>query len=395
VIYLDNAATSWPKPEAVVEAATTALRDDGGNPGRGGHRMALRASRHLAGTRAALTELFGIADPERIVLGPNATWAINLALKGILKPGDEVVTGSMEHNAVLRPLWALAQRGVKITKARTSPTAGLDPDEVKKALGPATRLVVTGLASNVGGAISPVAGIGSLCRELGIPFLVDAAQGAGSIPIDVEAMGIDLLAAPGHKGLLGPQGTGFLYIAPGLELATLVEGGTGTESSHYEQPDSLPERHESGTPNTPGIAGLGAALRFILATGVEAIGRRESLLCERLHRGLAGLPGLRVYGPPPGAARASLISLAIEGLAAEDAAAILDEAYDIAARAGLHCAPDAHAELGSLGTGLLRLSPGYFTTEAEIDACIGAVAAIARDAASMGATSTGAGRTGS
>jgi cysteine desulfurase family protein len=381
VIYLDNAATSWPKPESVISAALTALRDEGGNPGRGGHRMAIRASRHIAGARSALAELFNIADPARIVLGYNTTWAINLALKGLLRPGDHVVTGSMEHNAIVRPLWSLERQGVAVTKAPTSPTAGLDPDEVRKAILPGTRLVVTGLASNVGGAVSPVADIGAVCRERGIPFLVDAAQGAGSIPIDVAAMGIDLLAGPGHKGLLGPQGTGFLYIAPGLELATLVEGGTGTESMRPEQPAALPERHESGTPNTPGFAGLAAGARFVLETGVGAIGGREAELVGRLHLGLAAIPGVKVFGPPAGAPRSSLLSIQVAGIAPEDVSAILDEAYDMASRAGLHCAPDAHAALGSLGEGLLRLSPGFFTTEAEIDACVAAVSAIARDAA--------------
>lgn len=376
MIYLDNAATSWPKPEASIEAVALALRE-GGSPGRATHSPALKAARSVKATREALARLFGAPGGDRIVLGPNATWAINLALKGVLKPGDHVVCGSMEHNAVARPLRALEGRGIAVTKARTSPVHGLLPGELLAALTPATRLVVTAHASNVSGTISPIAELGRLCRERGILFLVDAAQGAGSLPIDIASMSIDLLAFPGHKGLLGPQGTGGLYIAPGLVLDSLIEGGTGTESRSLEQPVSCPERYESGTANGPGIAGLGAAVRFLLDQGVEAVGLREAALCERLHSGLLRIPGVKVYGPGPGLPRASVLSLSMGGVAAEDAAAILDQSFGIASRAGLHCAPEAHGCLGTLETGSLRLSPGFFTTEGDIDACLEAIARIA------------------
>jgi cysteine desulfurase family protein len=379
MIYLDNAATSWPKPEVVPEAMAQALRE-GGNPGRGGHAPAMAAARTVAGARAAIAELLGAPEAERIVLGANATWALNLALKGLLGEGDQVVTGSMEHNAVVRPLRSLEKRGVTVARTRGSPSIGLDPDELVAALTPATRMVATAHASNVSGAISPIAEIGAICKDRGILFLVDAAQSAGSLPIDVVSMGIDLLAFPGHKGLLGPQGTGGLYIAPGLVLEPLVEGGTGTDSRSPEQPASCPERYESGTSNGPGIAGLGAAVRYLLEVGVAEAGRRESELCDRLIRGLLGIGGVAVYGPPPGAPRASVVSLSIRGLDPAEAAAILDQAYGIASRSGLHCAPWAHEAIGTLATGTLRLSPGFFTSAQEIDSCVEAVAAIARSA---------------
>lgn len=380
MIYLDNAATSWPKPEAALAATALALRE-GGNPGRSGHAWARSAGARVEAARAALAALLGAEGGERIAFGANATWALNLAIKGALKEGDQAVTGTMEHNAVVRPLRVMERRGVLVAKARSSPTSGLDPDEVRKVLTPATRLVVTAYASNVSGAISPIADLAALCRDRGILFLVDAAQGAGSLPLDVAAMGIDLLAFPGHKGLLGPQGTGGLYLAPGLTLDTLIEGGTGTESRSPDQPSSCPERYEAGTLNAPGIAGLGAAARFLAEAGVEEVGRRESSLCDRLHRGLAGIGGVRTFGPPVGSPRASVLCLTIDGMDCEDAAAILDQSFGIASRAGLHCAPEAHAELGTLESGALRLSPGFFTTEDEIDACVEAVAALATSVA--------------
>jgi cysteine desulfurase family protein len=377
VIYLDNAATSWPKPESVYDAVAKVMRESGGNPGRSGHRLALNAAREIRGARDALASLFGIVDPDRIAFTLNATWAINIALKGCLKPGDHVICGSMEHNAVARPLHTLERRGFLVSRVPSSPSTGLDPDAVRAAIRPDTRLVVTCHASNVSGAISPISEIGALCRGRGIVFLVDAAQSAGSIPIDVEAMCIDMLAFPGHKGLLGPQGTGGLYVSPSVALSTVIEGGTGSESRSLEQPDRMPDRFESGTPNTPGIAGLGAAARFVLERGVEAIGQVEAGLCARLADGLSRVPGVTVYGPSPGSPRASVVTISIAGIDPADAAAILDDSFGIASRAGLHCAPDAHESLGTLETGALRLSPGAFTSDEEIDACVNAIRAMA------------------
>ncbi len=379
MIYLDNAATSWPKPEAVPEAVARVLREGCGSPGRGGHRPALEAGRIVEDARAALARLFGAGAPDRVALGANATWALNLALKGALRPGDHVVRGAGEHNSVTRPLAALEERGVRVTVVPSSPEAGLDPDGVLYALRPETRMVAAAFASNVTGALNPVEELGRLCADRGVLFLVDAAQGAGHFPIDLGQTRIDLLAFPGHKGLLGPQGTGGLCLAPGLVLEPFAEGGTGTDSRSRGQPEAAPARYESGTPNTPGLAGLGAAVRYL--TGAGTFPAPEHALAARLHAGLAEIRGVRVYGPPPGAARAPLVSFNIEGFDCFDAAAILEERWGLMLRAGLHCAPEAHGLIGTLETGALRASPGRFTGVDEVDACVAAVAELARSAA--------------
>jgi cysteine desulfurase family protein len=377
-IYLDNAATSWPKPEPVYEAADRALRELGGNPGRSGHRMAVEAGRAIGETRLLLARLFGASDPERFVFTANATEAINLALKGLLAPGDRAVTSSMEHNSVARPLRALEARGVEVEKLAASPERGLDPALLDAALAarPA-KLVVLAHASNVTGAVNPLRELGAVCRARGALFLVDAAQTAGSLPIDIAGDRIDLLAFPGHKGLLGPQGTGGLYIAPGAEPEPLAEGGTGTDSRSLEQPRACPERYESGTRNTPGIAALGAALRYILDRGLGSIEAAESLLLARLVEGLSRIEGVRLFGPPPGARRAGAVSILVRGFDPAEAAAVLDREFGIAVRAGLHCAPDAHATMGTLDGGTVRISPGLFTTGEEIELCLEALAQIA------------------
>ena len=377
MIYLDNAATSWPKPESVAVAMESTLRQGMGNPGRSGHRMSLLAARSIRRARSGLARLFGIRNPDDIAFTLNATWAINLALKGCLAPGDHVITSSLEHNAVTRPLWALAAAGVEVTRLPTDPRDGVDPDALRRALRPGTRMVVLTHASNVTGTVNPIGAVGRLCRDRGILFLVDAAQTAGSFPIDVEELCIDLLAFPGHKGLLGPQGTGGLYVSPAVALRPLAEGGTGSHSQSPEQPEQRPDRYESGTPNTPGIAGLGAAVEFVLEKGVGKIRSREQALVDRLVHGLADIRGVRVTGPAPGRERAATVSLIIEGLDPHEVSVILESSFDIAVRAGLQCAPDAHRSLGTLERGTIRLSPGYFTTDAEIEACIGAITAIA------------------
>ncbi len=386
VMYFDNAATSWPKPRAVCDAAASYLGERGGNPGRSGHRMSLEAGRTVDATRCLLAQLFNAPGPERMIFTSNATEAINLALKGFLSPGDHVVTSSMEHNAVARPLEALRARGVGVTKVPTPPERGLDPAAVEAALLPETKLVVVCHASNVAGTINPIAEIGELCRRRGIAFLVDAAQTAGCLPIDVRAMGIDLLAFPGHKSLFGPQGTGGLCIAPGIALDPLVEGGTGTESESLLQPESCPERYESGTLNLPGIAGLGAGIRFILDEGLKRIRETESALVASLMEGFAKVEGVTQYGPPSGAERAPVVSIDIAGVDPLEAAVILDSHFDIAVRAGLHCAPDAHRSMGTFSRGTIRFSPGLFTTQTEIDVCVEAVTTIASEFATRGGT---------
>jgi selenocysteine lyase/cysteine desulfurase len=305
-----------------------------------------------------------------------------LALKGLLGERDHVVTSSIEHNAVVRPLAALeTDRGVVVSKVPCGPDGVTDPDDILAAVRPDTRLVVLSTASNVLGTLLPVAEVGPRLRERGIPLLVDAAQTAGARPIDVEAMGIDLLALPGHKGLLGPQGVGALYVGPGIQLKTLVEGGAGSDSASPDPPEELPDRFEAGTPNTPGIAGLGAGIATVLKRGVDAIGAEERRLAEFLHRELADTDGVTVYGPSLGTERAPVVSVRFDGLPSAEAAFVLDRAFGIAVRAGLHCAPEAHRTAGTLEEGLVRFSIGHANTESDISAAVEAARQIAEKAA--------------
>jgi cysteine desulfurase family protein len=340
----------------------------------------LAAGRRIEETRLLAARFFGIAKPERVVFTLNATDALNLAIKGLLFPGDHVITGSMEHNSVVRPLESLKSRGVEYTKIPVSPVHGADPDAVKAALRKNTKLAVFSHISNVSGAVNPIAEIGAICQEQGVPLLVDAAQSAGVTPIDVTAMGISLLAFPGHKGLLGPQGTGGLYIGEGLALRPLREGGTGSHSEELTQPVSLPGRYESGTQNTAGIAALGEGLRFLMDQGSAAIEAREARLASRLIEGVRRIPGLILYGPPAGSRRSGVVSLCLDALEPARAALILDSEFGIAVRAGLHCAPDAHRTLGTLERGgTVRISAGCFNTENDIDRCVEALSVLAKD----------------
>ncbi|BDG60071.1 aminotransferase class V-fold PLP-dependent enzyme [Caldinitratiruptor microaerophilus] len=377
VVYLDNAATSHPKPEAVYRAADGALRA-GGNPGRGGHRVALAAGRRVLAAREAVAALFGVKDAARVLFTSSATDSLNLALKGLLHPGDHCITTVAEHNALRRPLVALALRGVEVTWLPVSPEGIVDPGGVRAALRPNTRLIALAHGSNVTGALQPVAELGEIARRAGVFLLVDAAQTAGSHPIDVEAMGIHLLAAPGHKGLLGPQGTGILYVAPDVPLRPVREGGTGSMATLAEQPDVFPEGFESGTLNVPGIAGVGAGADFLLSVGVEAVHARVGALTAALVEGLRRLPGVTVHGPADPARRCGVVSLSVDGLDPGALEEQLDSAFGVVGRAGLHCAPGAHEVLGTLPLGgTMRLSPGYFNTEEDIEAAVKAVAAVA------------------
>ncbi|MDR0434339.1 MAG: aminotransferase class V-fold PLP-dependent enzyme [Gracilibacteraceae bacterium] len=376
MIYLDNAATSWPKPETVYTAADMALRTQSGNPGRSGHKLSLAAGRVVEDARLWTARLFGVTAPERIVFTANATEALNLALHGFLSSGAHVIADSLAHNSVARPLAALT--GVAVSLAPADPKRGVDPGCVAALWRPNTALVVMTHISNVTGVENPVHEIGALCRARETVFLLDAAQSAGVAPIDVEAMNIDLMAFPGHKGLLGPQGTGGLYVGPAAPLRPLKQGGTGGFSESLSQPAQLPDRYESGTANTAGLAGLTAGIRYVMETGIERIRAREAEMANRFLSGMADIPGVTLYGPPPGPTRAGVVSFTLAGYAAQDVAFILDNSFDIAVRAGLHCAPGAHASLGTLRTGgTVRVSAGCFTTAAEIDRCLEAVAALA------------------
>ncbi|MFH1834214.1 MAG: aminotransferase class V-fold PLP-dependent enzyme [bacterium] len=384
MIYLDNAATSCPKPPEVVAAVAQALSDVCANPSRGAYELSLQASRNLLRTRRAVARLIGIGDESRVIFTLNATHALNIAIKGLVADGAKthVVTSSIEHNAVARPLAALAASGAEVTRVPCSGDGVTDPDDVLAAVRPDTALVALTHASNVLGTVLPVADIGPRLRERGVPLLVDAAQTAGSFPIDVEVMGISLLALSGHKGLLGPQGVGALYISPDLLLGTLFEGGTGSRSESLEQPTACPDRFEAGTLNSPGIAGLGAGIGVVEREGVTWRGARERALARRLRTRLADVTRLRLYGPSdPSIPTAPIVSLAVDGLDSGRVAHVLDKEFDIAVRAGLHCAPEAHRTAGTLETGLVRLSIGHATTEAEVDAAADALVQISSKSA--------------
>ncbi len=364
--YLDNAATSWPKPEAVYQAVDRFMREVGATPGRGGHWREEEAARIADEARAALAQLFNAPDPAGIAFTMNATQAINMALKGVLRPGDHVITSSIEHNAMWRPLKALERRGVAVTAVPCAADGTLDPADVAAAIRPNTRLIALLHASNVLGTLLPVAAIGQIAHDHGLLFLVDAAQTAGAHPIDVQAMHIDLLAFPGHKGLYGPHGTGGLVVRPGVQLETWIEGGSGTESAPETMPEALPLRLEAGTQNAAGIAGLLAGARFVLAQGVERIREHELALTGQLIEALGDVPGLTVLGPAGLARRTAVVSVTVEGYIPDQLAAVLDQVFDIATRAGLHCAPQAHRTAGTLEAGALRFSPGYFNTPEEV-----------------------------
>lgn len=379
MIYLDNAATSWPKPESVYLTVDRVMRQAGANPGRSGHTMALAADRLVQEARQLTAQLFSALDPAQIIFTLNATDSLNLALKGLLQAGDHVVTSSMEHNALVRPLEALRKTGVEVSKVAASPLAGVKAADIQNAIKSNTRLIAVSHASNVTGTLNDIEAIARVAGQAGVLLLVDAAQTAGIFPIDVRNMGIDLLAFPGHKALFGCQGVGGLYIDRRISLKPLREGGTGSKSESPEQPEEWPDRYESGTLNTPGIAGLGAGIRFILETGQEKIRQREEMLVDLLLAGLEKIPSVTLYGPPRGKQRAAVVSFRVPGIDPAEFSLILDRSFQIASRPGLHCAPDAHSTLGTIKGGTVRLSPGYFTTEAEIEQCVQAVAAIAAE----------------
>jgi cysteine desulfurase/selenocysteine lyase len=371
VVYLDNAATSFPKPEATLEAMMRYQREIGGSPGRSGHRLSIEAGRLVHETREVLARLFNVDDPLRIVFTKNATEALNIALIGLLRPGDHVITTGMEHNAVMRPLRFLESRGIDLSVVPCSDRGELDPDDIRAAFRTNTRAVVLTHASNVTGTIMPVQEIGLLTRERGdIVLCVDAAQTAGALPIDVAAMSVDLLAFTGHKSLYGPQGTGGLYIRKGLDekIAPLMRGGTGSRSEFEEQPDFMPDKYECGTPNTIGLAGLAAGAAFILEQGVEVVREKEEALALRFLNHLHDLRGdVTVYGPPAAQKRIPLISFNLRNITPSDAALYFDEQWGVMCRPGLHCAPAAHRTIGTFPHGTIRFSFGFFNTEAHAD----------------------------
>jgi cysteine desulfurase family protein len=368
MIYLDNAATSFPKPEGVYLAMDRFARNTLANPGRAGHKMALAAEHALDDARHRLNTFFNGGDPDRFAFTLNGTDALNMAFKGLLNSGDHVITTDLEHNSVSRPLQAMSEAGfITLTRVKADGGGTIDPAAIQAAITPMTRLVAVTHASNVLGTVQPITDIGRIVRERNLIFLVDAAQTAGVIPIDIQSQFIDLLAFPGHKSLLGPTGTGALYAGPRVNLRPWREGGTGGDSSTPTQPTLYPYFLEGGTPNVLGVAGLVAGLIYVEERGLESIHQHEAALCEQLRAALNEMPGVEVFGHADPARRVGALSFRCESYPASDLGLILDGTFDIAIRPGQHCAPYIHRALGSFPDGLVRVSPGPFNTSSDID----------------------------
>lgn len=382
-LYLDNAATSWPKPPGVAQSMRRFLDEVGANPGRSGHRLSIEAARIVYATREALASLFNAPDPLRVTFGLNVTDGINLALHGLLRSGDHVITSTMEHNSVMRPLNDLAQQGVQVSRVACNPDGTLDPARIEQAIQPNTRLIALNHASNVCGTLLPVCEVGQIARQKNLHYLVDTAQSAGVIPIDMQRDGIDLLAFTGHKSLYGPMGTGGLIIGERIgpaELHPLRQGGTGSRSERESQPDFFPDRCESGTPNAIGLAGLLAALEWLGAQGSEQIRAHETALCKLLLEGLGNIPGVEVYGTGDAARQTATVGFNILGMEPSTVGLRLDEEFNILCRVGLHCAPAAHHTLGTFPVGCVRFGLGAFNTPEEIHQAVAAVQTIAKEA---------------
>ncbi|MHC4713010.1 MAG: aminotransferase class V-fold PLP-dependent enzyme [Planctomycetota bacterium] len=366
-VYLDTAATSREKPEGVYRAMDDFMRRVGASPGRSVHAPGMTASRILFGARERLAALLGVTDASRIVFGLNCTEALNLAIKGVLEPGNHVVTTSVEHNSVMRPLSALAREwGITISKAKADASGLTDPADLEGRLRPDTALIVMTHASNVTGTIQPIEECGRIAAERGIPFLVDAAQTAGCVPIDLSRLPVDMMAISGHKGLLGPQGVGALYIREGIRPRPLKQGGTGSASGDEVQPEILPDMYESGTPNTPGIAGLSAALDFLAHKTIAAVRAGIRELGEMLLKGLTGMAEVELFGPGEISRNVGVFSFRLKGRDPAAAAGELEKRYGIMTRVGLHCTPSAHRAIGTYPEGTIRASIGCFTTSEEI-----------------------------
>ncbi|NSL52364.1 aminotransferase class V-fold PLP-dependent enzyme [Calidifontibacillus erzurumensis] len=376
MIYFDHAATSFPKPQEVTDAVIEALTVYGANPGRGGHKLANAAAKKIFETRRELAQFFGLADPNRVIFTQNATAALNQGIFGLsFEQGDHIITTSYEHNSVRRPLERLKREvGVEITYIQPDQNGRINLEDVEKAINARTKLLVATHGSNLTGAIIPIEKLGEICKKHQLTFMVDASQTAGILPIHMTDMNIDLLAFPGHKGLMGPQGTGALLINNKIDLKPLFTGGTGHFSERLEQPEEYPERLESGTLNTPGIAGLLAGLLHIKKVGLEQIFHHEQMLAEECVSRLKKIEGVTVYGPDEGVKRLGVVSFNIDGIDSQEVALILDQHYNIAVRAGLHCSPLAHQSIGSIHTGgAIRASFGIYNTIAEVEQFVCAI----------------------
>jgi cysteine desulfurase/selenocysteine lyase len=377
MIYLDNAATSFPKPSSVYESVMKAMKVYGANPGRGSHAMAIEGARIIYETRELLADLFNLDDPLRVIFTFNATDSLNMAIKGILKRGDHVVTTEMEHNSVLRPIKELEKSGVENTIVKCGTDGSINVYDLEKAIRDNTKLIVTTNVSNLTGTIFPAEEIGKVCRAYKIPYLLDASQSAGVLTIDMKKYNISFLAVPGHKGLLGPQGTGALLINSDIEVKQLKEGGTGSQSASLDHPNFYPDKLEAGTHNLPGIAGLNAGLKYILKRGTESIYSHEKNLLDIFITELKKNPKIKIYGPESIEDRIGVVPINIEGMDSSEVANILDREYGIAVRPGLHCAPLAHKAIGTEKLGAVRFGVGPFNKKKDIMAAVKALKELA------------------
>ena len=375
-IYFDNAATSWPKPDCVQKAVTHYLKNVGANPGRSGYSASVEAGRIVYSARENIARLFNNNDPLRVIFTSGVTEALNLALNGLLNPGDHVITSSIEHNSMMRPLRYLEENGVELTIIQCDSQGKLESSDLNKAVRSNTKMIALNHASNVNGTILPIAEAGKICREYNLILLVDTAQTAGSYPIDMQKDCIDLLAFTGHKSLYGLPGTGGLVIGEGINVDKFIplkRGGTGSFSEKEEQPNFLPDKFESGTLNFVGLAALNAGLDWILETGVYNIHSHEKELTGYLLSGLKSIKGIQIYGPEDVNFQTSTVSFNINNLSPSDVGQILDEQNGILCRVGLHCAPAAHKTIGTFPDGTVRFGLGYFNSIEEIDFAVNAI----------------------
>lgn len=378
MVYFDNAATTFPKPNRVYDEIMKAMKEYGANPGRSGHKLALKASRGIFETRDLLSKFFNTGNPMNIVFTFNGTESLNIGIKGVLKPGDHVITTSMEHNSVLRPIKHLEKLGIESTIVKANSQGIIDPLNIKEAIKPNTKLIATTHVSNLTGSIMPIEEIGKIAKDNNIYYLVDAAQSAGVYSIDVQRMNIDILAFPGHKGLLGPQGTGGLYIREDIDLEGTFQGGTGSASHSLEQPDIVPDKFESGTTNAPGIIGLGEGIKYIMEKGIDNIRIHEEELTKHFIEEASKIEGIKIYGPLDINKQGAVVPINIGDADSSEVSYILDEEYGIAVRPGMHCAPLAHKTIGTFEQGVVRFSFGIFNTHEEIEYGIKALKEISK-----------------
>ena len=378
VIYLDNAATTMQKPEEVIEAVVQAMHSMG-NAGRGAHSASLEASRTIYDTRELLCRFFGGTDPRRLVFTSNSTESLNIAIKGLFEPGDHVITTMLEHNSVLRPLYEIEKRGVELTIIPADKKGVIDYNDIEKAIRPNTKAVVCTHGSNLTGNLVDIERIGKITRKNGLLLVVDASQTAGVFPIDVEKMQIDVLCFTGHKGLLGPQGTGGMYVKEGIQIRPLKSGGSGVQTYSKSHPAEMPTALEAGTMNGHGIAGLHAAVEYIQRTGIDQIRKREQECMKRFYEGVIQVPGVKVYGDFDDMNRCAIVSLNIGDYDSSEVSDELLTEYRISTRPGAHCAPLMHEALGTVEQGAVRFSFSHFTTDEEVDTAIKAIRELAEE----------------